>query len=143
MLAATPDFLTLSYRPDLEVLVVRWMRVISLAEMQQGYELLLQAATHHGCRQWLLDARRRNNTDREGAVWMVQDFLPRLHGQLGGRTALAYLLPPVQLRDAQADGAFPPASFFDGKPFIAERFTEERQALDWLEHHKSAVTGQV
>lgn len=133
MLADTPDFLALSHRPDLEVLVARWMRVITLAEMQYGYELLLQAATQHCCRQWLIDARRRNNTDREGAVWMVQEFLPRLHGQLGGRTALAYLLPPPHLRDQQADAAFPPTSFFDDKPFVADRFTDERTALDWLQ----------
>lgn len=142
MLPSLPDFLALSYRPDLETLVARWMRVISLAEMQQGYELLLEAAVQHRCRQWLIDARRRNNTDREGAVWMVQDFLPRLRGQLGGRTALAYLLPPVQLRDAQADAAFPPASFFEGKPFVAERFTDERQALTWLQQQTSLAAGQ-
>lgn len=142
MIPDIPDFLALSHRPDLEVLVARWMRVISLAEMQQGYELLLQAATQHRCRQWLIDARRRNNTDREGAVWMVQDFLPRLQGQLGGRTALAYLLPPTNLRDQQADAAFPPASFFDGKPFVAERFTDERTALDWLQQMPPAASGQ-
>lgn len=142
MLSDTPDFLALSHRPDLEVLVGRWMRVISLAEMCHGYELLLQAATQYRCRQWLIDARRRNNTDQQGAVWMVQDFLPRLHGQLGGRTALAYLLPPVHLRDPQADAAFPPASFFEGKPFVAERFTEERMALNWLQQIQLASAAQ-
>lgn len=142
MLLDTPDFLALSHRTDLEVLVARWMRVISLAEMRHGYELLLQAATRHQCRQWLIDARRRNNTDREGAVWMIQDFLPRLHGQLGGRTALAYLLPPPHLRDQQAAAAFPPASFFAGKPFVAERFTDERMALDWLQQMPLAGASQ-
>lgn len=142
MLAATPEFLILSYRPDLEVLVARWMRVISLAEMQRGYEQMLQTAAQYGCHQWLIDARRRNNTDREGAVWMVQDFLPRLQGQLGGRTALAYLLAPVHLRDPQADAAFPPAHFFDGKPFVADRFIDERTALDWLRQMHLASGGQ-
>ncbi|WBA41033.1 hypothetical protein [Hymenobacter canadensis] len=142
MFSDTPDFLALSHRPDLQVLVARWMRVISLAEMRQGYELLLLAAAQHRCRQWLIDARRRNNTDREGAIWMVQEFLPRLQGQLGGRTALAYLLPPVHLRDQQADAAFPPARFFDDKPFVAERFTDERQALDWLQQVQPAASGQ-
>jgi hypothetical protein len=132
MLPLPPDFLAVSYRADLQVLVARWMRVISVEEMRQGYELLLAAAVQHNCRHWLIDARRRNNTDREGAIWMVQSFLPRLHGQLGGRTALAYLLPPVQLRDTQADAAFPPASYFEGQPFVADRFTDERLALEWL-----------
>ncbi|UOQ80535.1 hypothetical protein [Hymenobacter sp. 5414T-23] len=89
-----PDYLTISYRPDLEVLVGRWMRQVSFSEMCQGYYLLLQAAERHQCRQWLIDVRRRYNTDREGAHWMVTEFLPTVAPRLGGRTHLAYLLAP-------------------------------------------------
>ncbi|MBD2717139.1 hypothetical protein KBK19_19000 [Microvirga sp. STR05] len=137
MPAPAAEFLLLSYRADLHVLVGRWMRVVTLAEMQQGYELLLQAAVEHRCRQWLLDTRRRNNTDEEGAQWMTQEFLPRLQGLLGGTTALAYLLPPVHLRNAAADAAFPPASYFKDKPFISDRFIDERLAIEWLQLQQS------
>ena len=133
MVLPGPDFLEISYRPDLDVLVGRWMRKISAAEMCQGYEHLLEAAVQCGCRQWLLDARRRFNTDRDGARWMISTFLPQLGPRLGGRTHLAYLLAPVLLRDTEADAAFPPASFFDDKPYNADRFTDEREAIDWLQ----------
>lgn len=133
---SVPDFLTISYRPDLKMMVVRWMRVITLAEMCQGYELLLQAAIEHQCRQWLLDVRRRNNTDREGAQWMQHYFLPRMARELGGYVALAYLLPPIHLRDSAADGAFPPASYFEGKSFSSDRFIDERMALEWLDRQR-------
>jgi hypothetical protein len=130
---AAPDFLQVTYRPDLEILLVRWMRQVSLEEMKQGYLYLLDVAVEHKCRQWLLDARRRFNTDRDGARWMIDSFLPSLHARLGGRTYLAYLLVPVIMRDVEADAAFPPASFFEGKPFIGERFIDERAAVEWLE----------
>ncbi|TGE21211.1 hypothetical protein E5K00_13010 [Hymenobacter aquaticus] len=131
-LPAPPDFLTITYRPDLQVLVVRWQRLISVAEMQQGYLVLLEHAAAHGCRRWLLDGRRRFNTDREGAQWMVSTFLPQLQPRLGGRTYLAYLLAPVTLRDQDADAAFPPPAYFLDKPFLGERFVEEGEATRWL-----------
>lgn len=145
MSASAPDFLTVTYRPDLQVLLVRWMRVVTLAEMQQGYQYLLDVAVTHQCRQWLLDARRRFNTDREGARWMIDSFLPSLHARLGGRTYLAYLLVPAIMRDAAADGAFPPPEFFVGKPFIGQRFEEENTAIAWLQEgrrHNQPLAGQ-
>lgn len=133
MPTAIPDFLQVTYRPDLNILLVRWMRQVSLEEMQQGYLYLLDVAVEHQCRQWLLDARRRFNTDRAGARWMVDSFLPSLYAHLGGRTYLAYLLVPVIMRDVEADAAFPPPSYFEDKPFIGERFIDERAAVEWLE----------
>ncbi|MCB2406360.1 hypothetical protein [Hymenobacter lucidus] len=133
MLPPPPEFLTIDYRPDLGILVVRWQRLITVAEMQQGYLLLLEYAAHYRCRHWLLDGRRRFNTDREGAQWMVATFLPLLQPRLGARTYLAYLLAPVTLRDQDADAAFPPAAYFQDKPFLGERFVEEGAAIAWLQ----------
>ena len=126
------DFLEISYRADLNLLLGRWLRPIELTEMQRGYQLLLEAAVAGQCRQWLLDVRRRQNTHKVGAQWMVSTFLPQLGPSLGGRTRLAYLMAPTYLRDADADAAFPPATYFEGKPFVSERFIEESAALDWL-----------
>ncbi|MDU0370627.1 hypothetical protein ACFPAF_09510 [Hymenobacter endophyticus] len=128
-----PDYLDVAYRADLDVLLARWMRRVTLDEMQQGYRYLLEKAEVHTCRYWLLDARRRSNTDREGAGWMINTFLPGLHTRLGGRTYLAYLLVPIIMRDVEADAAFPPASFFADKPFVGERFIDEREAIAWLQ----------
>ncbi|TGD77847.1 hypothetical protein [Hymenobacter wooponensis] len=136
MSSIPPDYLTISYRPDLDVLVGRWMRQVTLDEMRQGYELLLEEAAQHHCRQWLIDVRRRFNTDREGAQWMVTEFLPRLQPRLGGYTHLAYLLAPIIMRDAEADAAFPTANALAGKPFMGERFTDEREAIEWLQHRR-------
>lgn len=126
------DYLEISYRADLDLLVARWLRPIELAELQQGYQRLLEAARAGNCRRWLLDVRRRLNTHQVGAQWMVGTFLPQLEPLLGGRTRLAYLLAPVYMRDSTADSAFPPPAYFAGKPFVGERFTEESAAIAWL-----------
>ena len=130
--ASSQDFLDISYRADLDLLAGRWLRPIGLAEMQQGYQLLLAAAVAHGCRRWLLDVRRRQNTHQIGAQWMVSTFLPLLAPQLGGRTRLAYLMAPAYLRDQAADAAFPSPAYFADKPFVGERFIEESMAIAWL-----------
>lgn len=126
------DFLTITYRADLDVLVARWLRPLELAEMRRGYDALLVEALRGGHRRWLLDVRRRLNTHQIGAQWMVSTFLPQLGPRLGGRTRLAYLLAPQYLRDEAADAAFPPPSYFEGQPFVAMRFIEEQVAIAWL-----------
>ena len=126
------DFLEISYRPDLEVLVARWLRPVDLPELQAGYEQMLTAARGGAGRRWLIDVRRRFNTHQVGAQWMVSSLLPRLGPALGGQSRLAYLLAPMYLRDASADAAFPPPAYFAGKPFAGERFMEENAAVAWL-----------
>jgi hypothetical protein len=126
------NFLEITYRADLEVLVARWLRPVELPELQHGYELILEAAQAGAGRRWLIDVRRRFNTHQLGAQWMVSSFLPRLGPALGGRSRLAYLLAPMYMRDAAADSAFPPPSYFEGKPFIGDRFIEENAAIEWL-----------
>ena len=126
------DFLDISYRADLDVLVARWLRPVDLPKLQTGYEQMLAAAQAGAGRRWLIDVRRRFNTHQVGAQWMVASLLPRLGPALGGRSRLAYLLAPMYLRDSAADSAFPPASYFEGKPFIGDRFVEENAAIEWL-----------
>ena len=63
---------------------------------------------------------------------MVSSLLPRLGPTLGGRSRLAYLMAPIYLRDVTADSTFPPSSYFEGKPFVGERFIEESAPIAWL-----------
>ena len=126
------DFVEISYRADLDVLVARWLRPVELPEIQRGYEMILNAAQAGAGRRWLIDVRRRFNTHQLGAQWMVSSFLPRLAPTLGGHSRLAYLMAPMYLRDSEADSAFPPPAYFEGKPFIGDRFIEENAAIVWL-----------
>ena len=61
------DYLEISYRADLDLLIARWLIPIELPKMRQGHQLLLEAARAGNCRRWLLNVRRRLNTPPVGA----------------------------------------------------------------------------
>lgn len=121
------DFLEIIHRPDLDMLVARWLRAIELPELQRGYELLLAEAIGRRCRRWLLDVRRRLNTYQVGAQWMVSSLLPRLGPQLGGRTRLTCLLAPIYLRDEAADAVFPPPLTSTANPSLPTGLSRSRR----------------
>ncbi|SHI39977.1 hypothetical protein SAMN02745146_0766 [Hymenobacter daecheongensis DSM 21074] len=137
------DFLDVAYRADLRVVVGRWMRQATLEELKQGYQRLLEVAFEPACRGWLLDTRRRLNTDPAAQRWLTEGFMDTAAARLGGRVYMAYLLPPAQLRDTTADSAFPPPQFFANKPYEAARFTDERQAVEWLLHCQNTAPAAV
>jgi hypothetical protein len=102
------DFLELQYRPDLDLLVGRWQRPISDAELRQGYHATLRAAP------------QAHNTQ-----WLMQEFVPHLPAQLGRRACLGYLLRPTHLGP---DMAAPRA---DNTVYVAF-FSEEGPLTAWL-----------
>ena len=61
------DFLDISYRADLDVLMARWLRPVELPELQAGYEQILAAAQAGAGRRWLGDVRHHFNTHQIGA----------------------------------------------------------------------------
>ncbi|RTQ48564.1 hypothetical protein EJV47_16460 [Hymenobacter gummosus] len=134
-----PDFLQISYRPELDLLVGRWQRIVSEGELYASYPALLEEAVARGCRYWLLDARRRLNIEVAITPWLLNDFVPRLGQHLGGRAYLAYLVAPVQLTDAvPADKQIPPLVYFEGRAALMQRFTDEATALAWLQEQRAS-----
>ncbi|GAB2944420.1 hypothetical protein GCM10027048_06520 [Hymenobacter coalescens] len=130
-------FLQIDYRPDLDMLVGRWLRAVSEGELYASYPALLETARHYGCRYWLLDARRRLNVEVAITPWLLNDFVPRLGQHLNGRTYLAYLVAPLQLtRAVPAAQIIPPQVYFEGKAALMQRFTEEAAALAWLRQQR-------
>ncbi|WP_400193051.1 hypothetical protein [Hymenobacter sp. B81] len=125
------EVLQIEYRADLLVLVGRWMRQPTEQELHAGYEQLLAAALAQGCRLWLIDARRRSDSNKGHSAWMVQHFFPRL-AQLNSEVSLAYLFMPHHLREIEQDPQVPPLSFFGHLPYKVQRFTEEQAAMAWL-----------
>lgn len=103
--AAAPDFLALTYRPDLHLLVGRWQRPVTGAELRQGYRATLALAQAVGCPYWQLDLRGRNAPDADARRWLTQQFVPALATQLGEPAYLGYLLSPQLLGEMQANEA--------------------------------------
>ncbi|TGE19749.1 hypothetical protein [Hymenobacter elongatus] len=128
----TADFLQLIHRPELQMLIARWMRQTTAEEMRAGYQHLLRTALEHNCRLWLVDARRRDHSNKEGTPWMIETFFPQVAQRMGPSVYMAYLFAPAHLRDIEADAAVPTLHFFDDRPYHLQRFLEERTAMEWL-----------
>ncbi|RZK60158.1 MAG: hypothetical protein EOO59_07140 [Hymenobacter sp.] len=86
-----PSCFTLTYLPDQDILIGRWLRPVALEELQTHYQELLDAALAHGhCRHWLLDVRRRLINEPAAVRWFGEVFGPRLPQLLGQPVMLAY-----------------------------------------------------
>jgi hypothetical protein len=126
------SFLQISYRPELQMLVGRWLRQTTPDEMQTGYLALLAEAQVQQCWLWLIDARRRDNANQAGTQWMMDTFFPQVPRQIHRKVFVAYLFAPTHLTELEADPSVPPLTYFDGRPCQVERFTEELAATQWL-----------
>ena len=119
------DFLALRYRSDLHVLVGRWQRPVSEAELKQGYQAMLRAAQQTNCPFWQLDLRIRQAVTPAATEWLLTEFLPQLLDPLPGSMCLGYLVRPAHL--AQEIPQLP-ASLGVRVAF----FVEEGPLHDWL-----------
>ena len=126
------DTFTIDYRPEQHLLIGRWLRPVSLAEIKTHYAALLAAAVAHGnCRHWLLDVRRRHIADAAAIAWFA-DFSQQLPEALGQPVALAYFAMVDQseatenagLRENMRQGAV------QGNRYCY--FNQESEALTWL-----------
>jgi hypothetical protein len=139
----TLDYLQYQYRADLQVLVARWLRQPTDAELHEGYFRLLTVAAGHGAKLWLVDTRRRDHSNQQSTPWMVEHFLPLLPEHLDGAVYLAFLFMPTHLYEIERDGSVPPLTYFDGRSYHVQRFTEEQSAMQWLEACGNLATGSA
>ncbi|MBD2723205.1 hypothetical protein [Hymenobacter armeniacus] len=133
------DYLQYQFRSDLQVLVGRWLRQPTEAELHAGYHRLLDVAEAVGARLWLVDTRRRDHASQQSTPWMMEHFLPLLPPRLGGPVHLAYLFMPTHLHELEHDAAVPPLTYFDGRPYHVGRFTEEQAAMRWLAAYQAQL----
>lgn len=128
---STPDYLTITYRADLRMIVARWLRPTSSPETREGYHFILKAGVHFSCPYWLLDGRRRLPADAETTNWALFEFFPQASAQLGQRVCLSQLLSPSY---QQATDAIPAIQQLEEAPhaYQMRRFNDEAQAVDWL-----------
>jgi hypothetical protein len=91
------DFLELRYRADVRLVVARWRRPVSAAELRQGYRATLRLARAVGCPFWQVDMRSRNAPEEADRQWLTTEFLVRAAQRLAGPVCLGYLLSPKLL----------------------------------------------
>ncbi|RSK48013.1 hypothetical protein [Hymenobacter rigui] len=129
----TLDYLRLSYRPDLQLLFLRWTRPATSQEHREGYQTALELARQEQAGRWLIDLRSRGLADLADLHWVLEDFRAAFEAALPGTTRrIAYLTTPYH-----ADILRPRLTEFDHDPNNSTRlqvFTEELPAQQWLQH---------
>lgn len=124
-LFSTP-FLEIAYRPDLDLLMGRWLCAVAEAKLHAGYAALRQAALHYSCGHWLIDARRRVCRCSQRAEWVTQHYLPQVQQALGEPLRVGLLVLPDYLASPSQAHCAPTATV------QFARFVDEGAANTWL-----------
>lgn len=120
--------LTLAYRPDLGLIIARWQREVTPAELQSGYLAIRAAADAAHCSEWLLDLRRREDVIEPAVnAWFSREFAPSLRGRYERAARLAFLVSP--LRAKRSVTAMVSAADADCQ---LATFMDEADAYRWL-----------
>jgi hypothetical protein len=124
------------YRPDLDILIVRWLTDEALPNFREEYGDLLAAGQHHLSRRWLLDIRRRPAPPVEATQWVLDEWLPQVVAALAPeRLRLAFLVSPARATTLRTETVSAPTVRYIQGPDCAydlRLFTEEGEATRWL-----------
>lgn len=120
----------LSYRPDLRILVVRWLGATTDDEIRRLYRYL-EHANAPACRFWLLDARRRPSSSPVITRWVFDEFAPHMARLLGGRLYFSYLISPLHLLDAESFRRIEESAGAE-LPYRLHYASQEGEATEWL-----------
>ncbi len=128
------DAIALTYRPDLDVLILRWPQPVYAFTAREVYQQVLELAKDTHARYWLFDVRSRGPLSQVDVEWLRETYFPALHGQLGHITHVAYLVSPAHANDLETKSS---AAQMRSLPWYGqgadfEGFTSETQALLWL-----------
>ncbi|MBT2556979.1 hypothetical protein J7E24_04225 [Hymenobacter sp. ISL-91] len=89
------DYVLLSYRSDLRLLIMRWTRVATSAEHRAGYREALRLAKPVQAGRWLIDLRSRGLADSTDLLWILHDFRAELQTALPAAVRrIAYFTTP-------------------------------------------------
>ncbi|OWP63274.1 hypothetical protein CDA63_09615 [Hymenobacter amundsenii] len=130
--------LSIDYRSDLNVLLVRWLTDATPSQLRQHYAALLAAAQQVGCTHWLLDVRRRFTPNPETSRWAAEEWMPTALAALHPRPVyIACLLAPLRATQFSPDEAINTAITANleavRQAYHFETFTDEGEAMRWLQ----------
>lgn len=132
---AHAEYLSLSYRPELRTVVLRWLRDTTFPEIQLGHQAALYLARHHAATHWFIDVRRRLLVEHTHFSWVVDDFLPQASALLPDSLRVAYFMSPNRQRiiDSQPElqATFSRSQSLS-QPYRMQAFFDEAAALQWL-----------
>jgi hypothetical protein len=127
---------TIAYRPDLGILIVRWHQDAGLSVLQADYQAMLEAAIEHSCARWLLDVRRREDTDPRLSEWASTTFYPQAAARLLPQRLRLGVLNSTYIydrfRNDPAHQQYVTYMLAPERPFITSVFDDEGEATRWL-----------
>ncbi|GAA4370256.1 hypothetical protein GCM10023185_44630 [Hymenobacter saemangeumensis] len=134
------DYYELRYQADRGILHGRARRGLSMDEFLEVCEQFLLLARQQHCRYWLLDGRADiNRRDPSIYLWLNEDYLPRVREALGEGPCMAFLATPEQWAQLGQRGYGPNAPARPASLSYTGWFTEEAQALSWLNKFRSPL----
>ncbi|MDF7813169.1 hypothetical protein [Hymenobacter sp. YC55] len=130
------DYLNLTYRPDLQTVVLRWLRDVSFPELQLAHRAALELTTYHKASFWFVDVRRRLIVNNTHTRWLTDEFFPHAATQSPtGNLRIAYLTSPNRQRiiDDDSDMQLTIArAASTSQPYRLCTFVDEASAMSWL-----------
>jgi hypothetical protein len=137
MSLSEPITRTINYRPDLNILVVRWHQDAANEVLQADYLAMLAAAEEHGCGRWLLDVRRREGNDPAMSAWASQVFYPLAASRLAPQRLYLGILTSTYIYDRFRNDAeqrqYVEYMLAAERPFVTNVFDQEGPATQWLQ----------
>jgi hypothetical protein len=127
---------TISFRPDLKVMVVRWHTHVPMEVVQADYAQMLAAAEASGFSDWLLDVRRREKVTGELSAWVSLEFNPHAVARLAPRRLRMAVLSSPALTEAYRTDPdqkkYVAYSTDPARPYDIRLFNDEGAAMSWL-----------
>ena len=128
--------LDIRYRPDLDMLTVRWLDALQPDLFEQDYRTILAEARTTSAVRWLVDVRRRPAPTPAMAEWAATVWLAEVVAALAPhRPRLAYLISPDReqaLRSNPSLQASMQAAITPDRGYDVAVFNDEGPATTWL-----------
>ena len=127
---------SIQYRPDLDILVVRWPDDAALLQLQADFTAVLAAAQQHNVARWLLDVRRREQISVELGRWTTTLFYPQAASRLAPQVLhISVLCSPARMAVYAGDPIqmqYLTYGLAPERPYFMRLFGDEGSAMDWL-----------
>ncbi|WP_192823319.1 hypothetical protein [Rufibacter sp. LB8] len=122
----------ISYRPDMQTVIIRWQQSVTFTEFKMNCLAILATAKENASALWLFDCRSKGEVTLEESEWLQQEFFPKALQQVAPQLVVAWLLNPRQMQRLQ-EGEKLQAISEPSQDVMRQAFMTEQEAVAWLE----------
>ncbi|QHL88781.1 hypothetical protein GU926_15640 [Nibribacter ruber] len=122
----------ISYRQDMQTVIIRWQQPVSFTEFKLNCLAILAIAKENAASSWLLDCRSKGEVTQKESQWLVEEFYPKALQMVSSQLCVAWLLNPRQMQRLQEGETF--TAVTEPHPNVHRKaFMTEQEAVEWLE----------